>query len=80
MNIERIIDDGDLIMFATSIGYDHNTVVDYLAQDNLIGVPDMHNFELYQGMSEDYDFSKETSIIIEGFLKKENLQSCLLLS
>ena len=69
----------DMVAYAYSEGlHSWEEAREILDGDNLINNREVSSLKLYTGIGEEAGFSKDTSAIIEGFLKKENLRSCLL--
>lgn len=74
-----IIDIGDLLSFASSIGINWNVACDVLADDGVNPMYESNSTDLYPGVAKDYGWSETSERIVEGFLAANNLKSCTLI-
>lgn len=73
-----LIDMGDLLHYAVSIGFDWNTTCDLLDRDGVRPMYETKTTDLYIGVGADYGWSEDSTCIVEGFLKDKNLTSATL--
>lgn len=74
----NLVDFGDLLRYAESIGIFWNKAHDILVNDGVVPMYESPTQDLYIGVAEDYGWCAESSRIIDGFLKENNITSCVL--
>lgn len=74
-----LIDMGDLLRYAVSIGFNWNTTCDLLDRDGVRPMYETKTTDLYIGVGADYGWSEDSTRIVEGFLKDRNLTSATLI-
>ena len=79
MKQTTMIDMGDLLHYAVSIGFDWNQTCDLLDRDGVRPVYETKTTDLYFGVGKDYGWSEDSTRIVEGFLTKHNLTSATLI-
>lgn len=78
MKKEYVCEWTDLLAYADNNGYDWNTAHDMLVKERVVPMYETHTREIYVGMGGSYGYSDEVSAIIDGFLKSENVDSCII--
>ena len=62
-----LVDIGDLLTHATTKGYDWNQFIEILTKDRFLPWCDTPLRALYEGMGDEYGYSKETSDVLDSF-------------
>lgn len=74
-----LIDFGDLLHYASSIGFNWNQAHEILVNDEVPPMYESNSTDLYPGVGNDYGWSEDSIKIVEGFLKDKNLTACTML-
>ncbi len=71
-----LIDFGDLLRYATTIGFHWNQAHDILVKDEVCPMDESESMDLYPGVGKDYGWSEDSIKIVEGFLRDNNITAC----